>query len=92
MRITKRQLKRIIREEKSKMLREYRPAGNDPSVNAIHSGLGKLLEEVVETLSVEELEYIANYHSGSDFDEATRSLARIALANIALEHGPYRGG
>ena len=92
MKITKRQLRRIIREEKSKVLKEQKsPARMEAARTNIHNGLDRLLEEV-ETLSVQELEYIANHDTGSDLDEATRSLARIALANVATQYGPYRGG
>jgi len=92
MKITKRQLKRIIREEKSKMLKEQKsPARMEAARTKVHNGLEKLLAEV-ETLSVQELEYIANYDTGSDFDKATRSLANIALGNIASTYSSYRGG
>ena len=91
MKITKRQLKRIIREEKSKVLKEYRGGGRG-SAGPIHDGLQTLLDEVVATLSVAELENIAKTHTGSDFDDATRSLAKIALANIASDSSAYRGG
>tara|TARA_B100000131_G_scaffold267973_1_gene266507 strand:+ start:499 stop:780 length:282 start_codon:yes stop_codon:yes gene_type:complete len=92
MKITKRQLRRIIREEKSKILREgrYSSTGID-AVDVMHNGLEELMDEVLAVLSVEELEYIANYHTGSDFDEATRSLARIRLGQIASEGSHTRG-
>ena len=92
MKVTRRQLRRIIREEKSKALKEgrYSSSGVD-AVDVMHNGLEELMDEVLASLSVQELEYIANYHTGSDFDEATRSLARIVLGQIASEGSHARG-
>ena len=91
MKITKRQLKRIIREEKSKALKEYRATGSG-AIETIHNGLEELLDEVVATLAVGELENIARTHTGSDFDDATRSLAKIALGQLGSQYSNYRGG
>ena len=45
MKITKRQLKRIIREEKSKLLKEAAPAGSGAG-NEISEQLGKLHDAI----------------------------------------------
>lgn len=91
MKITKKQLRRIIKEEKSKVMKEYRASGSD-AIDTIHRGLEKLLDEAVATLPVDEIENIARTLTGSDFDEATRSLAKIALGQIGSQYSDYRGG
>ena len=91
MKITKKQLRRIIKEEKSKVMKEYRASGSD-AIDIIHRGLEKLLDEAVATLPVDEIENIARTLTGSDFDEATRSLAKIALGQIGSQYSDYRGG
>ena len=116
MKITKRQLRRIIREERVHMLNELTPAdagiaaagGGTPAdqgiaaaageyegrvtIDMIHNSLDEILEGILADLTPTELEQIAATRTGHDFDEATQSLAQIALASIASRYGPYRGG
>ena len=90
MKITKRQLRRIIKEEKAK-LQEIQSPGLE-SIDIVHNYLDEILEGVLADLSPAELEQIAAAQTGHDFDEATQSLARIALAQIGSQYSDYRGG
>ena len=93
MKITKRQLRRIIKEEKRKLVREQSAHGplKDGTMAVIQDVLLDVLHEHFETLHPAALEEIAAATTGHDFDEITQKLAKIALGNIGSDHSHYRG-
>ena len=94
MKITKRQLKRIIKEEKRKLLNEYQtPPDNAKAVaQMIHQRLDGIIVEVLDGLPVEELELLSTMQvtGPGGWDEATQALAKIALSQLG-DGGHYRG-
>ena len=94
MKVSKRQLKRIIREEKRKLLNEYQaPADSAKAVaQMIHQRLDGIIVEVLDGLPVEELEMLASMEltGPGGWDEATQALARVALSQLG-DGGHYRG-
>ncbi len=95
MKVTKRQLKRIIREEKRKLLNEYQaPADAAKDVaDMIHQRLDGILAEVLDGLPAEELEMLSTMQvtGPGGWDEATQALAKVALSQLD-DGGTYRGG
>ena len=94
MKITKRQLRRIIKEEKRKLLNEYQtPADTAKAVaDMIHQRLDGIITEVLDGLPVEALELLASMELTGPlgYDKATQALARIALSRLD-DGGHYRG-
>ena len=95
MKITKRQLKRIIKEEKRKLLREARVPDLpelDITLEMIHKALDDILENTLKDRPVEELERIASMEvtGPGGLDEPTQALAKIALSQLS-DGGHYRG-
>ena len=94
MKVTKRQLRRIIKEEKRKLLNEYQtPADNAKAVaQMIHQRLDGIITEVLDGLPAEELELLSTMQvtGPGGWDEATQALARVALSQLG-DGGHYRG-
>jgi len=94
MKVTKRQLRRIIKEEKRKLLNEYDDRGNAKVVaHHVHQRLDEIMAEVLDGLPVEELEWLSTMQvtGPGGWDEATQALAKIALSQLD-DGGHYRGG
>jgi hypothetical protein len=95
MKITKSQLRRIIKEEKRKLLREMRvPDLPDLGITLemIHQALDDILDNTLKDRPVEELERIATdaVTGPGGLDEPTQALARIALSMLS-DGGHHRG-
>jgi hypothetical protein len=95
MKVTKRQLKRIIKEEKRKLLCEMRVPDLpelEITLEMIHQALDDILDNILKGRSVEELERIATGEvtGPGGLDEPTQALAKIALSQLG-DGGHYRG-
>ena len=81
MKITKRQLRRIIKEEKQGLLREFGPRGTDgasPLIDFAHSyaGLGAAVQEQVEQVVSA---YVNSGPTSPDFEDAITNVNPAAL-------------
>jgi len=94
MKITKRQLRRIIKEEKARLLNEYQTPADNAKTTAymIHEALQEILDDALAGSSVEELEMLSTMQvtGPGGWDEATQALARIALSQLS-DGGHHRG-
>ena len=94
MKVTKRQLKRIIKEEKARLLNEYQTPADNAKTTAymIHEALQEILDDTLAGSSVEELEMLSTMQvtGPGGWDEATQALARIALSQLS-DGGHHRG-
>lgn len=94
MKISKRQLRRLIKEEKRKLLSEYQAPADKAKAAAkvIHQRLDEIITDVLDGLSPNELEVLRYMEltGPGGLDEPTQTLARIALSQLD-DGGHYRG-
>ena len=93
MKITKRQLRRIIREERARLVSEAPRTDGRGNKDANHKAVKEELYnvlEMMENLSRIELEELRDIRTGHTFDETINKLADIVL--VSRMDSAYMGG